>query len=120
MTPERWRAVDTILQRALACEPARRRTFVADACAGDEDLVREVSSLLAAHDPTDEFLEHPAAEALGMLAAPARQAERLAMALIDRPSPGEASYRLESHLDPDAVIEDHSFKPKGERGASAP
>ena len=84
MTPERWRAVDTILQRALACEPARRRTFVADACAGDEDLVREVSSLLAAHDPTDEFLEHPAAEALGMLAAPARQAERLAMALIGR------------------------------------
>ena len=84
MTPERWRAVDTILQQALACEPVRRRTFVADACAGDEDLVREVSSLLAAHDPTDEFLEHPAAEALGVLAAPARQAERLAMALIGR------------------------------------
>jgi hypothetical protein len=39
--------------------------------------------------------------------------------LIDRPSPGEASYRLESHLDPDAVIEDHTFKPSGERGASA-
>jgi hypothetical protein len=30
--------------------------------------------------------------------------------LADRPAPGEASYRLESHLDSDAVIEDHSFK----------
>jgi hypothetical protein len=40
--------------------------------------------------------------------------------LVDRPSPGEESYRLESHLDPDAVIEDQTFKPAGERGASAP
>jgi hypothetical protein len=31
--------------------------------------------------------------------------------LIDRPSPGEASYRLESHLDADAVIEDKVFEP---------
>jgi hypothetical protein len=40
--------------------------------------------------------------------------------LVDRPSPGEGSYRLESHLDADAVIEDHTFNPAGERGASAP
>ena len=84
MTPEQWRAVDAILQEALAREPAHRHAFVAGACAGDEDLVREVSSLLAVHDPTDEFLEQPAAEALGVLAAPARQAERLAMALVGR------------------------------------
>jgi serine/threonine-protein kinase len=84
MAPERWRAVDAILQQALACEPARRHAFVMDACAGDEGLLCEVSSLLAAHDPGDEFLERPAAEALGVLAAPARQAERLAMALIGR------------------------------------
>jgi len=31
--------------------------------------------------------------------------------LVDRPAPGDASYRLESHLDADAVIEDHSFQP---------
>jgi serine/threonine-protein kinase len=84
MTPERWRAVDAILQQALASEPARRRAFVADACAGDADLLREVSSLLAADDLADEFLERPAAEALGVLAAPPRQAERLAMALVGR------------------------------------
>ncbi|QDT52355.1 hypothetical protein Pan44_03650 [Caulifigura coniformis] len=30
--------------------------------------------------------------------------------LIDRPAPGLQSYRLESHLDADAVIEDKSFK----------
>jgi len=30
--------------------------------------------------------------------------------LVDRPAPGEASYRLESHLDADAVIEDKAFE----------
>jgi len=84
MTPERWRDVDVILQQALACDPGLRDAFVADACASDEELLREVSSLLAAHDPDDEFLERPAAEGLGVLAAPARLTERLAIALAGR------------------------------------
>jgi serine/threonine-protein kinase len=82
MTPERWRAVDAVLQAALACEPDRREAFVAEACGGDEGLRREVTSLLAAFDgATDGFLERPAAEALGVqsLAGPldARLAEAL-------------------------------------------
>ena len=65
MTPERWRAVDAILQAALACEPARRAAVVAAACGTDEALRAEVESLLAAHvDADDTFLERPAAGAL--------------------------------------------------------
>jgi WD40-like Beta Propeller Repeat len=64
MTPERWRAVDAILQAALACEPARQDAVVADACGGDRALRIEVASLLAAHaDSANDFLERPAAEA---------------------------------------------------------
>jgi len=37
MTPERWRDVESILQQALACEPAFRDAFVTDACASDEE-----------------------------------------------------------------------------------
>ncbi|MEO8623836.1 MAG: protein kinase [bacterium] len=66
MTPERWRAVDAILQAALACEPERRVAFIADACDGDFTLRVEVASLLAAHiDAGDDFLERPVAETLG-------------------------------------------------------
>jgi hypothetical protein len=62
MTPERWRAVDAILQAALACEPEQRRTVVAEACVGDLALRIEVESLLAAHAAAaDDFLERPAA-----------------------------------------------------------
>ncbi len=38
--------------------------------------------------------------------------------LVDRAAPGDASYRLESHLDADAVIEDHTFKPETKSTAS--
>ncbi len=89
MTPERWRAVDAILQSALACEPSRRDALVADACAGDDALRIEVAWLLAAHvDDADDFLERPAAEALGETALDAHRAsallERLASALGGR------------------------------------
>src|SRR5829696_1167528 len=89
MTPERWRAVDAILQAALACEPKRRDPLIAAACGADQALRLEVESLLAAHvDAGDEFLERPAAEAVGIpdprsLAAPPL-AERLAKALEGR------------------------------------
>lgn len=82
MTPERWRAVDAILQGALACDASQRDAFVIDACAGDEALQREVASLLAAHDQAgDAFLERPGPESLGM---PAPLPERLAKALAGR------------------------------------
>ena len=61
MTPERWRAVDAILRGALGLEPGQRDAFVRDACGDDEELRREVASLLAAHDAmTGDFLERRA------------------------------------------------------------
>ena len=83
MTPERWRAVDAILKAALALEPAQRDAFVADACADDVDLRREVGSLLAAHDTGDPFLERPANAALGM-PSESPLGERLGKALEGR------------------------------------
>lgn len=63
MTPERWRAVDRILQGALTCSRDHRDEFVAQSCGDDVSLTKEVSSLLAAYDATPaEFLERPAAD----------------------------------------------------------
>ena len=86
MTPERWRRVDQVLNAALASDPARRDAVVADACAGDETLRREVESLLDAHDRAadDDFLERPAAEALVPPGAASSLTERLAHALSGR------------------------------------
>jgi serine/threonine-protein kinase len=85
MTPERWRRIEDVLGAALACEPARRGAVIADACGEDDALRREVESLLAAHDRAsgDDFLERPAAEALGTSGA-SSLVERLASALEGR------------------------------------
>jgi serine/threonine-protein kinase len=66
MTPERWRAVDAILQGALVCDRDRRDRFVQDACGEDEALRHEVASLLAAHDTMAAgFLEGPPVHSFG-------------------------------------------------------
>ena len=63
MTPDRWRAVDQVLQRALVCARDERDEVVADSCGDDTALRSEVSSLLAVYDATPaDFLERPAIE----------------------------------------------------------
>ena len=84
MTPERWRVVDAILRASLSCEPAQRDAFVAEACGDDEELRREVASLLAAHDRAGDFLARPAAEILASGIASASLTARLATALAGR------------------------------------
>ncbi|MEP7000970.1 MAG: serine/threonine-protein kinase, partial [bacterium] len=84
MTPERWAAVDAILQAALACEPERRVAFISEACNRDSTLRVEVASLLAAHiDAGDDFLERPVADVMGASSGELI-AERLANALEGR------------------------------------
>ncbi len=46
MTPERWKRIEELYHAALACEAPDRPAFLAGVCAGDEELRREVESLL--------------------------------------------------------------------------
>ncbi len=62
MTPERWQQIDQVFHAALACEPAQRNDFLADACGDDESLRREVESLISAHGEASDFIETPAAD----------------------------------------------------------
>jgi hypothetical protein len=47
MTPERWRQVEELYHAALILEPSQQSAFLQEACAADEDLRREVESLVA-------------------------------------------------------------------------
>jgi len=69
MNPERWQQIDQLFHSALEREPRARVAFLARACTGDEDLRREVESLIGFHDESDSFIEAPAADlAAGLLA----------------------------------------------------
>src|SRR5207245_8937792 len=59
MKPERWQQIDELLQSALARAPRERSAFLVQACAGDEQLHREVESLIASHEDASNFLETP-------------------------------------------------------------
>ena len=47
MTPDRWRRIEELYHDALTREGAARAAFLAESCAGDAELRREVESLLA-------------------------------------------------------------------------
>jgi len=50
MTTERWRQIERLFHAALNCDANQRAEFLASACAGDDELLREVNSLLVARD----------------------------------------------------------------------
>src|SRR5438128_2325365 len=60
MNPERWQQIESLLQSALEREPDQRATFLDQACAGDEELRKEVESLLAFEKKAEIFIEAPA------------------------------------------------------------
>ena len=67
MKVERWRQVDELLDAALEREPSERSDFLNQACGADEDLRRQVESLLAAHLKAGSFIEQAPAEDLTLL-----------------------------------------------------
>ncbi len=61
MTAERWSRVADVFADALAQPPGTRDAFLAQACAGDDDLRGEIESLIAALPDGDDPFERPAA-----------------------------------------------------------
>ncbi len=55
MTPERWEQIEGIFTSALEQPAEARERFVAHACDGDEDLGREVMSLLNSADSAGDY-----------------------------------------------------------------
>jgi hypothetical protein len=59
MTRHLHEPANALLYRALDLPPEERQRFVADACAGEPDLLELVKTLLSRIDQLDEFLEAP-------------------------------------------------------------
>jgi hypothetical protein len=57
MTSERWRQIEELYHAALARPGKERDSFLREATAGDEELRREVESLLTFDSQAEDFLE---------------------------------------------------------------
>jgi serine/threonine protein kinase/tetratricopeptide (TPR) repeat protein len=60
MDPVRWKRIDNLLKSAISLPPQQVDAYIAAECAGDEELERELRSLLACRDEGGSFLERPA------------------------------------------------------------
>src|SRR5262245_36237628 len=60
MTPEKWQKIDELYQEAIALPPSQRRDFLLRACADDEEIRREVESLLAVKSAAAGFFDRTA------------------------------------------------------------
>ena len=60
MNPERWEQASRILENALERDPERRAAYLDEVCANDDELRREVESLLLASAQAGSLLDSPA------------------------------------------------------------
>ena len=65
MNPDHWQRAKELFSQACERAPEHRASFLAEACLGDEDLRREVSSLLESHQETGSVFDEPVASAFG-------------------------------------------------------
>ena len=52
-----WRRIQDVFERALRCSAAERQRYVRETCTGNQDLIDEVESLLAAYEQAEVTLE---------------------------------------------------------------
>lgn len=69
MNETRWRRIEEVFHHAADLAPGQRAEFLADACAGDEDLRREVESLLSNDNTTDNLVGAAVSQAVDRLPA---------------------------------------------------
>ena len=76
MNAERWQQVKAIFDRAVECAPGSRGALLQELCGQDEELQRQVNSLLASDEAEETLLDSPllasAAAKAGFATAPAR------------------------------------------------
>ncbi|MFL6210167.1 MAG: protein kinase domain-containing protein [Pyrinomonadaceae bacterium] len=66
MSPERWQQVEEIFQTALDLAPDERAPYVAETCAGDDELRQQIDALLAQYEAAGDFLTQPVLDQTGL------------------------------------------------------
>src|SRR5438105_5484985 len=59
-TSEHWQQVQDLFHAALERGPGDRSGFLAEACSGNENLRKEIETLIVAHEEGEHFIDSPA------------------------------------------------------------
>ena len=83
MKPEHWQQLDKLFHAAMERAPEERAAFLYEACAGDEELRKNVEALISAHEKAGSFIERPALELEGRSLAK-DQSDSLSASMIEQ------------------------------------
>ncbi|HEY9405245.1 MAG TPA: serine/threonine-protein kinase, partial [Pyrinomonadaceae bacterium] len=109
MRPDRWRQIDELFEAALEREDAgERAAFLAEACAGDEALRREVEKMLGFDRQAEDFIETPVFGVAARLITGAPAASAPGAAVVDGKK--DSSKRAQTHS-ASGSIDDARFIP---------
>ena len=92
MNAERWQQIDELFDAVLEIPNERRAAFLSEKCRGDDDLEREISSLLKAQKEADAFMER---SAMNVLAKELAQNGRKESSLVGREF---GTYKIEKQI----------------------
>src|SRR3984893_4983167 len=76
MEPERWRRVEQLYHAAAKIAADQRAVYLKEECSGDEELRKEVESLLSYESSAVEFIESPAFDVSAKLMAEDKASEQ--------------------------------------------
>lgn len=88
--PERTQQIKELFQAALEYEPSARPAFLAEVCADDDELRREVESLLLWETQAEKFIEKPALKVAAEIFAADKTASLIGQKV--------AGYKIEKQL----------------------
>ncbi len=60
MDRERWQRIERVYDSAVELKPSDRQAYLEKACAGDDELRREVEKLISFDRKAGRFMESPA------------------------------------------------------------
>jgi serine/threonine protein kinase len=131
VTATQWELVKETFEAALDRPQPERSAFIVDACHGDEEVRREVESLLLAHEQDSDFMNEPVGALLPndepVLAAGQRFGHYEQISLLGKGGMGQVYVAVDTRLGrkvalkllPSTLTNDPTYVPLLEREARA-